>query len=83
METRRCISNIYSILPCKISIDMAPKAGMFPEAEGRGKYSLPRVQYVSIFHKEGLNIYLLHRISLFHNCTNLLNTKASFLTNRQ
>ena len=29
---------------------------MFPEAKGRGKYSLPRVQYVPIFHKEGLII---------------------------
>ena len=31
--------------------------GIFSEAKGRGKYSLSRVQYVSIFHKEGLNIF--------------------------
>ena len=30
-----------------------PKVGMFSEAEGRGKYSLRRVQYMPIFHKEG------------------------------
>ena len=30
------------------------KVGIFSEAEGRGKYSLPRVQYMPIFHKEGL-----------------------------
>ena len=36
---------------------------MFSEAEGRGKYSLPRVQYMPIFHKEGFGIFsLLHRI---------------------
>ena len=35
----------YSTLPRGISINMAPKVGIFPEAEGRGKYSLPRVQY--------------------------------------
>ena len=30
-----------------------PKVGIFSEAEGRGKYSLPRVQYMPIvFHKE-------------------------------
>ena len=35
----------YSTLPHGISINIAPKVGIFPEAEGRGKYSLPRVQY--------------------------------------
>ena len=38
-------------------IHIASKVGIFPEAEGQGKYSLPRVQYVTMFHKEGLNIY--------------------------
>ena len=44
----------YSTLPRGISINIALKVGIFPEAEGRGKYSLPR-----IFHKEGLNIYFI------------------------
>ena len=35
----------YSTLLRGISINIAPKVGIFPEAEGRGKYSLPRVQY--------------------------------------
>ena len=47
----------YSTFPCGILIDIVPKVGIFPEAKGQGKYSLPRVQYVPIFHKEGLNIY--------------------------
>ena len=34
----------YSTLPRGISINIAPKAGIFPEGEGRGKYSLARVQ---------------------------------------
>ena len=38
----------YFTLPRRISINIAPKVGMFPEAEGRGKYSLPRVDYISI-----------------------------------
>ena len=58
--------------PCGISIDIAPKIGIFPKVEGRGKYSLLSVQYEPIVHKEGLNIYFLHRLSLFHNCANLL-----------
>ena len=41
----------YSTLPSGIYI--VPKVGIFPEAGGRGKYSLPRVQYMPIFHKEG------------------------------
>ena len=32
----------YSTLPRGISINIALKVGIFPEAEGRGKYSLPR-----------------------------------------
>ena len=32
---------------------IVPKVGIFPEAGGRGKYSLLRVQYMPIFHKEG------------------------------
>ena len=35
----------YSTLPLGISINIAPKVGIFREAEGRGKNSLPRVQY--------------------------------------
>ena len=63
--------NKYSTLLHGILVHIVPKVGMFPEAEGRGKYPLPRMQYVPIFHKEGLNISLLHRISLFHNFANL------------
>ena len=43
----------YSILPSGISVYIVLKVGIFPEAGGRGKYSLPRVQYMPIFHKEG------------------------------
>ena len=43
----------YSTLPRGISVYIEPKVGIFSEAEGRGKYSLPRVQYMPIFHKEG------------------------------
>ena len=43
----------YSTLPRGISVYIEPKVGIFLEAEGRGKYSLPRVQYMPIFHKEG------------------------------
>ena len=39
----------YSTLPRGISIHIAPKVEIFPEAEGRVKYSLPRVQYVPIY----------------------------------
>ena len=43
----------YSTLLRGISVYIEPKVGIFSEVEGRGKYSLPRVQYMSIFHKEG------------------------------
>ena len=43
----------YSTLPSGISVYIVLKVGIFPEAGGRGKYSLPRVQYMPIFHKEG------------------------------
>ena len=36
----------YSTFACGISIYVALKVGMFPEAEGQGKYSLLTVQYV-------------------------------------
>ena len=48
----------YSTLLRGISINIVPKVGVFPEAEGQGKCSLLRVQYW-IFHKEGLNIYFI------------------------
>ena len=32
----------YSTLPSGISVNIVPKVGIFPEAGGRGKYSLPR-----------------------------------------
>ena len=43
----------YSTLPRGISAYIASKVGIFSKAEGRGKYSLPRVQYMPAFHKEG------------------------------
>ena len=53
----------YSTLPSGISAYIVPKVGIFTEAGGRGKYSLPRVQYMPIFHKEGFWIFsLLHKI---------------------
>ena len=50
--------NIYilNIQPIRVEyryILYPAKVGIFPEAGGRGKYSLPRVQYMPIFHKEG------------------------------
>ena len=45
--------NKYSTLPHGISVYIEPKVGIFSEAEGRRKYSLPRGQYMPIFHKEG------------------------------
>ena len=47
------INTKYSTLPSGISVYIVHKVGIFPEAGGRGKYSLPRVQYMPIFHKEG------------------------------
>ena len=43
----------YSTLPRGITINIAPKVGTFPEAEGRGKYSLPRVQYYRYSTRKG------------------------------
>ena len=53
IEISRDIYTKYSTLPSGISAYIVPKVGIFPEAGGRGKYSLPRVQYMPIFHKEG------------------------------
>ena len=53
IENRGYIYTKYSTLPSGISVYIVPKVGIFPEAGGRGKYSLPRVQYMPIFHKEG------------------------------
>ena len=53
IEISRDIYTKYSTLPSGISVYIVPKVGIFPEAGGRGKYSLPRVQYMPIFHKEG------------------------------
>ena len=43
----------YSILSRGISINIAPKVGIFPEAKGRGKYSLPRLQYYRYSTRKG------------------------------
>ena len=50
---QRYIYYKYSTLPRGISINIAPKVGIFPEAEGRGKYSLPRVQYYRYSTRKG------------------------------
>ena len=52
-ELVRYVYYKYSTLPCGISINIAPKVGIFPEAEGRGKYSLPRVQYYRYSTRKG------------------------------
>ena len=39
--------------PCNKSYIFESKVRIFSEAEGRGKYSLQRVQYMPIFNKEG------------------------------
>ena len=45
---------ILNIQPFRVEYRyILSKVGIFPEAGGRGKYSLPRVQYMPIFHKEG------------------------------
>ena len=60
----------YSTLPHGILIYIAPRVGTFPGAEGRGKNSLPRVQYVLIIHKEGLNYeYLIYYIGYVYFTT--------------
>ena len=61
----------YSTLPRGISINIAPKVGIFPVAEGRGKYSLPSVQYYRYYTRKGGIFILLHRLTLY-NCANLL-----------
>ena len=43
----------YSTFLRGISVYSVCEVGMFSEAEGRGEYSLPRMQYMAIFHKEG------------------------------
>ena len=46
----------YSTLPHGISVYIELKVGMFSEVEGRGKYSLLRVQYADISQGRVLNI---------------------------
>ena len=59
----RDIYTKYSTLRSGISVYIVLKVETFPEAGGRGKYSLLRIQYMPIFHKEGFSIFsLLHRI---------------------
>ena len=43
----------YSTLQLGISMNIEPKVRVFPEAEGRGKYSLPRVQYYGYSTRKG------------------------------
>ena len=68
----------YSTLPSGISINIAPKVGIFPKAEGRGEYSLPRVQYYRYSTRKGGIFILLHRLSLY-NCANLLEHQSSVI----
>ena len=74
----RSLANKYSTLPRGISINIAPKVGIFPEAEGRGKYSLPRVQYYRYSTRKVGIFILLHRLSLY-NCVNLFEHQSSVL----
>ena len=56
---------ILNIQPFRVEYRycIASKVGIFLEAEGQGKYSLPRVQYMPAFHKKGFRIFSwLHRI---------------------
>ena len=49
----RCMCYKYSTLPRGILINIAGKLGIFPEAEGRGKYSLPKVLYYQYSKRKG------------------------------
>ena len=51
---------------------------MFPEAEGRGKYSLPSVQYYRYSTRKGRIFILLHRLSL-NSCANLLKHQSTVI----
>ena len=44
---------IINIPPFRVEINIASKVGIFPEAESRGKYSLPRVQYYRYSTRKG------------------------------
>ena len=48
LPSRRCINYKYSTLLHGITINIAPKVGIFPEAEGRVKYSLLRCNIINI-----------------------------------
>ena len=68
----------YSTLPSGISINIARKVGIFPEAEGLGKYSLPRLYYYRYSTRKGLIFILLHRLSLY-KCTKLIEHQSVIL----
>ena len=51
-----CIILLIFTLPLEILAYIALAVGIFPDAKRLGKHSLPRVQCVLIFFKEGLNI---------------------------
>ena len=55
VQSRFRVIYILNIQPFRVEYRyiLYPKVGIFPEAGGRGKYSLQRVQYMPIFHKEG------------------------------
>ena len=48
----------YSTLPRGISINIAPKIGIFPEVEGRGLTTKGAI--LSIFHKEGFEYFFYY-----------------------
>ena len=58
-ELVRYIHYKYSTLPHGISINIAPKLGIFPEAEGNIH---TEGAILLIFHKERLNIHLFYYI---------------------
>ena len=68
----------YSTLPCGISINTAPKVRIFTKAEGRGKYSLLRVQYYLYSTRKGY-IYILFDTLSLYNCANLLERQSIIL----
>ena len=70
----------YSTLPHGISINIAFKVALIPEAKGLANYSLLRYQ---CFTRKGYILFLIHTLSLFLTVLIYLNTIASFWSHRQ
>ena len=77
------IYNKYSTLPCGISINIAPKVGIFPEAEAEVNIHYQGYNIIDI--PQGRVEYLFYYIGQVHTTVKTyLNTKAaSFWTLRQ